>query len=130
MHPSNEVTFVRTGGLEGLVKAMRSDNIGSISGEMAAWVVAYFASRSPENGVKIVEAGGAEALVELLHSPDYCSREASARACISMLTCWTNQKNAVRKRFGEANAIPALLSALQDGQYESREQAVLLDLLR
>ncbi|GMH36430.1 hypothetical protein BSKO_04298 [Bryopsis sp. KO-2023] len=130
MHPSNDITFVRTGGLEGLVQAMRSDNIGSICGEMAAWTVAYFAAMSPENARKVADAGGGEALVELLHSPDFCSREASARACVCMLRSATSRNSAVRQKLGEANAIPALLSVLQDGQYHSRQQAVVMDVLR
>lgn len=129
MHPSNEITFIRTGGFESLVKAIRSDNIGNICGEMAAWSIAYFASRSVDNCEKIVNSGGAEALVELLHSPDKCAREASARACVVLLRNFGKSNHAIRRKFGDANAIPALLSALRDGQSQGESESIMMDVL-
>lgn len=129
MHPSNEITFVRTGGFESLLQAIKSDNIGNICGEMAAWAIAYFASKSVDSCHKIVNFGGAEALVELLHSSDKCAREASARACVALLRNLGKSNFAIRQKFGDANAIPALLSALRDGQSQERSESIVMDVL-
>ncbi|CAD7699676.1 unnamed protein product [Ostreobium quekettii] len=131
MHPSNEVTFVRTGGLEAIVQAMRTDALcGSVCGEMAAWTAYHFGATSIENAERLLEVGVADVLVETLQSPDYCCREAAARAALSILQTTDKAGNDGRVMFCEANAIPAILGVIQDGGYHSRQQEVLLDIIR
>ncbi|CAD7702531.1 unnamed protein product [Ostreobium quekettii] len=131
MHPSNEVTFVRTGGLTAMVQAMRADALsGTVCGEMAAWSTAYFGSKSVENAERLLEMGVADVLVEMLQSTDYCSREAAARAMLCTLQSMAQAGSDGRIMFCEANAIPAILGVVQDGGYHSRQQEVLLDLIR
>lgn len=129
MHPSNDITFVRTGGLESLIIALKLDSVGSESGEMAAWTMSYFAGSSKESAEMLVEKGATEVLVEMLHSPDYCSREAAANACLTLLES-KGKKKLVMEKLKDANAIPAFLSVLQDRQYNPRQQIIYMDALK
>lgn len=128
MHTSNGVTFIQRNGIEALVSSLKSDNMGSVCGEVSAWALAHFCKTSGDGALRIIEAGGSEALVELSHSTDTCSREAAMHAIVSLLKNCDKQKKLVLKRMCESDIIPSLLNILQEHN-DSRKGVILYDAL-
>lgn len=136
MHASNEVTFVRCGGLDVLVEAARSDSSGSVGGEMATWCLLHFVDAKEEHAVRAVLLGAVEALSQQLYSPEVTCRHAAAATLHSLLKR-DDKSGAVKQRVVESNGIPALLSALQDTHPRLHQAAatrlilkILLDLVQ
>eukprot|EP00210_Caulerpa_lentillifera_P004894 g4670.t1 len=127
MHSANGQNFIRSGGLEALVNATKSDNIGSICGELAAWSVSHFCENFAGSGKKVIDANGAEALLELAHSFDYCSREAAVHAMVVMLKKSDQDKALVVERLADGGLTQSLLDILKDGQQDHPRKLSILN---